>query len=100
MSDGCARLWAGVISQAIVDMDSSMISERAAAKRWIFFGETRPGSFLWICDHLDLDAGKLQTLCLSRSGRKSLVRNNGSRYKEQKKHDQEDKEVSSETGAV
>lgn len=95
MSDGYARLWAGVVSQAIADMDSRYLSERAAAKRWVYSGESRPGSFLWVCDHLDLDPNKLQTMCMTRDGRKKLIRKNGPRHprpEEGKQYDQADNE--------
>ena len=79
MNESYARLWAAVVSQAIADLDSRYPGDRAAAIRWIYGRRTNSGSFLWVCDHLDLDFRRLQTLCMTREGRKTLVRKNGNR---------------------
>ena len=41
---------------------------RESASRWMFSGSGRVGSFLWICDALDLDARALRSLALSNEG--------------------------------
>lgn len=43
---GCKNLWASVIMLAIIEKDY-----------WYLFDDNRifPGSFIWICHHLDLD---------------------------------------------
>ena len=74
---GCRRLWAAVLWQAIKDADYS--EGRGAAYNWIFSNRSDVGSMRWICDMLDLDYDKLQTLSMSRAGRsKILGREDGS----------------------
>lgn len=74
-------LWAAVISQAVADMNSHRQTDSHYARTWVYSSKDAPGSFRWVCEMLDLDAGKLQTLCMTREGRKRLLtRNDGNRY--------------------
>lgn len=68
---GCRRLWAAVVYQAVKDIDCST---KGAAADWMFSKSTRVGSMRWICDMLDLDYGKLTTMCLTRDGRSRILR--------------------------
>lgn len=82
MSDGYTALWASVMAVAIADLDARLMSLRRAARHWMY-EERRddPGSFVWICDALDLDPKLLRMQCLTRAGRKALrTRNYGNRY--------------------
>ena len=76
--DACPyfALWAAVINQAVADMESYRQGDKRSAERWIFSPADAPGSFVWVCDMLDLDAGRLQTLCMTREGRRSLLTKN------------------------
>jgi len=68
------QLWASVISQAICDIDvRGDRQSRTDAIRWINSEKGTPQSFIWICDMLDLDAGKIRMLAISRQGRKQLT---------------------------
>ena len=75
---GCFRaVWAAVITTAIKDMDyNGPLREaiRQHARNWLFSNESTPQSFLWICEMLDLDGGRIQTLCLTREGRAKIVK--------------------------
>ena len=74
---GVRRLWAAVLWQAIKDADYA--EGRGSAFNWIFSKRTDVGSMRWICDMLDLDFDKLQTMSMSRAGRsKILGRQDGS----------------------
>ena len=66
-------LWASVMVQGIIDMDSSDKHERKRAYDWFWADEMQPGAFLWICEMLDLDANRLQFMCMSREGRARLL---------------------------
>lgn len=69
-------LWAAVLVQSVRDMDSSEGKglEELRAKRYIFDDRKGVGSFWWICEMLDLDYNRLQVMCLSREGRKRLLK--------------------------
>ena len=66
------RLWAAVIKHAIAEMEQR--GERGGAAHWIFSNSRELGSMHWICDVLDLDHRKLQSLCMSRTGRRKILR--------------------------
>jgi hypothetical protein len=70
-ANGYTALWAAVMIVAIEDMDIPGGAENA--KRWIFGDGETAGSFIWICDMLDLDYNRLQMACMSREGRKELL---------------------------
>src|SRR2546427_8430837 len=52
------RLWLAVLVQAINDFahtDERQRLRRHFTRLWFISGNHDPGSFRWICDHLDLD---------------------------------------------
>ena len=52
------RLWLAVLMQAINDLahtDERQRLRRHFTRLWFTSDNHNPGSFLWICDHLDLD---------------------------------------------
>lgn len=68
---GCRRLWAAVVYQAVKDIHCS---PRGAASDWMYSKRTTVGSMRWICDMLDLDYYKLLTLCMTRTGRTVILK--------------------------
>ena len=68
---GCRRLWAAVVYQAVKDIHGS---PRGAAADWMYSKRTNVGSMRWICDMLDLDYYKLLTLCMTRTGRAVILK--------------------------
>jgi hypothetical protein len=61
------RLWLAVLMQACIDLGSAnecAVSERPRlryfAQLWFVSDNYEPGSFRWICDHLDLDTSWLR----------------------------------------
>jgi hypothetical protein len=71
------RLWAAVLKAAIAEMEHR--EGRGAAAHWIFSQQSDIGSMRWICDVLDLDHRKLQTMCMSRAGRRRILHKEGVR---------------------
>lgn len=70
--ESISALWAGVIHQAIADMDSPYSGVRQLAKDWMFSPKSDAGSFVWICDMIDLDADRIRLISTTRAGRKAL----------------------------
>ena len=68
------RLWAAVVHQAVKDLDGA--ANAALARRWIYGARRDAGSIFWVCDMLDLDYNKLLTLCMTREGRRKILRPN------------------------
>jgi len=66
------RLWSAVLKNAIAEMEHR--GGRGAAAHWIFSERKDTGSMRWICDMLDLDHRKLQSLCMTRSGRNRILK--------------------------
>ena len=118
---GYARLWCSVILQAVSDIETgrrdrfrfwkslqksglkltfdqwlptNKIDFTAGALEWIVSDEDRPGSFVWICDQVDLDRHKLRDLALSPEGRKALLK---SSLRPDREIDNDIKEAESET---
>ena len=61
----CRRLWAAVLEQAFEDAQARGLED---AKKWFISEKSEVGSFLWICDALDIDPQALRTiLTFSRS---------------------------------
>lgn len=83
--DPYVNLWMNVMNLAISDMDSVYESLRKPAKNWIFSQSKLPGSFKWICDHTGLDWFVLQTACMSRSRRQSIVKSQQKHQKDVQK---------------
>jgi hypothetical protein len=69
------KLWAAVLKTAIAEMEHR--EGRGAAAHWIFSQKCDVGSMIWICDALDLDHRKLQTMCMSREGRRRILHREG-----------------------
>jgi len=88
------RLWCAVIIQAATDMDMRVpkvkpspsnpnrnadkltenIEEiRKDARDWFLSTDKSVGAFGWICDTLDLDYHKIQSLSMTREGRRILT---------------------------
>ena len=63
-----------MILTAIVDMDGRYQENKADAKKWMYSGGRGPQSFLWICSILELDSARIQTACMTRRGRKTIMR--------------------------
>ena len=92
MNDNAAyrRLWSAVVHQAVRDLDeggdivtkgvagtgSGRVTTASRALDWIYSGRQDAGSMFWICDMLDLDYNKLLTLCMTREGRRKILRPN------------------------
>jgi hypothetical protein len=71
----CKNLWAAVLEQAIQDAQCEMASNKENveyiftrnALEW-FYGEGREiGSFLWICNILDIDPKSVLALFINKS---------------------------------
>ena len=67
-------LWTSVLITAIEDMDSRNVETAALARCWLWDERTGVGSFLWICEMLDLDVQRLQIACRSEESRRALLR--------------------------
>jgi hypothetical protein len=72
-------LWASVLIQAIRDMDGPLAIERSRARTWLLAprekgARVQPQSVHWICEHLDIDADRLQTAIMFRTRRAAVVR--------------------------
>jgi hypothetical protein len=86
------RLWCSVVIQAAADMDLTIpnvtpsarrpnphvIADeikaiREEARKWFLSTDRSVGSFGWICDTMDLDYYKIQSLSMTREGRKMLT---------------------------
>lgn len=69
---GYRALWAAILIQAVKDIDSEL--EAKEAKWWVFDSYREDiGSINWICSMLDIDVGKIQTLCLTQEGRWKIL---------------------------
>lgn len=63
------ELWFTVLWQAVADLEPSEKPViKHAARRWIESHLYSPGSFLWICDHLELNAERLRRRIFERAG--------------------------------
>lgn len=65
-------LWAAVVYQAIADMNRTGYAR--LAKAWIYSDRQDVGSLRWICDMIDLDYDRLQTLSMTREGRRKILK--------------------------
>jgi hypothetical protein len=63
-----AELWRAVIDQAINDLSDPDLGE--ATVEWFTSASDRPGTFRWICDHLNLNASAVWTSLAQRESRK------------------------------
>ena len=76
---GYRALWSAVLFQAIRDLDGEMYrrgesTTKGPAFYWIYSPLNGVGSMRWICDMLDFDFHKLQTLCMTRAGRAKILK--------------------------
>jgi hypothetical protein len=67
-----AELWRAVIDQAIADLSDPDLGE--AAVEWFTSVSEEPGTFRWICEHLDLDASAVRSALLQRKDRKNRAK--------------------------
>ena len=68
MDDGYKNLWAAVLKQAVADAQKyvgSVAMEKACV--WFRSESAAVGSFLWICNALDLDSDSIKLHSLSSS---------------------------------
>ena len=72
-NDPYRKLWASVLLIAVRDMNHR--GKWRDARFWLYSKhQKRVGSAGWICDMLDLDLDALQRMCLTRAGRKQILR--------------------------
>lgn len=88
--DGCRRLWAAVVLQAIKDVDCN---PKGAASDWVYSKRSGIGSMRWICDMLSLDYYKLLNLCMTRSGRAVILKQDRRRNPDRRKKKVMEEEV-------
>ena len=75
-----AELWRAVIDQAIDDLSDPNLRE--AAVEWFTSVSEQPGTFRWVCHHLDLNASAVWSALIQRKDRKSaklVARGDGSK---------------------
>jgi hypothetical protein len=63
-----AELWRAVIDQAIDDLSDPDLGE--AAVEWFTSVSEQPGTFRWVCEHLDLNASAVWSALSQRKNRK------------------------------
>jgi hypothetical protein len=85
--DGVRRLWCAVILNAINEIDSYRYA--TGAHDFIFSGERRTLGFIWLCDHLGLDAHALRQRCMTFEGRNRILRGRRNRRKKRDAHNGE-----------
>jgi hypothetical protein len=67
-----AELWRAVIDQAIADISDPDLGE--AAVEWFTSVSEQPGTFRWVCEHLDLNASAVWSALVQRKDRKNRVK--------------------------
>lgn len=109
------RFWSHVIIQAIKDIDEQgkkrymrmkacqkshdsieykiLTQMTSEAVEWIESDAVHQGSFVWICDHCDLDRYKLREMSRSRDGRKRLLKSAEAIEKARKKEEEKEQEM-------
>jgi hypothetical protein len=61
MEEACKRLWAAVLNQALEEaIEFNREKFRQNALSWLWSGNQGTGSFLWICDALNLDSKSIR----------------------------------------
>jgi hypothetical protein len=63
-----AALWRAVIDQAIADLSDPDFSQ--AAVEWFTSVSEQPGTFRWVCEHLNLNASAVCSALAQRKDRK------------------------------
>ena len=67
-----AELWRAVINQAIDDLSDPDLRE--AALEWFTLVSEKPGTFRWVCHHLDLNASAVWSALMQRRDRKNRTK--------------------------
>jgi hypothetical protein len=67
-----AELWRAVIDQAIDDLSDPDLGEGAV--EWFTSVSEEPGTFRWVCHHLDLNASAVWSALIKRKHRKNRVK--------------------------
>jgi hypothetical protein len=67
-----AELWRAVIDQAIDDLSDPDLGQ--AAVEWFTSVSEQPGTFRWVCHHLDLNASAVWSALINRKHRKNRVK--------------------------
>jgi hypothetical protein len=69
MDDNCRNLWAAVLERAIEDAvrGGNYWIDRENAKTWFLSDDRDVGSFLWVCDIVNLDPSVLRAFVLGKS---------------------------------
>ena len=67
-----AELWRSVIDQAIDDLSDPDLGE--AAVEWFTSVSEEPGTFRWVCEHLDLNASAVWSALRQRKDRKNRAK--------------------------
>jgi hypothetical protein len=67
-----AELWRAVIDQAIADLSDPDLGEGAV--EWFKSVSEEPGTFRWVCQHLDLNASAVWSALINRKHRKTHVK--------------------------
>ena len=68
-------LWAAVMERAVYDLKSKDKLQRGSASEW-FQNRRRTdvGSFIWVCEVLDIDPDRYRKLALNRSKKAGTVK--------------------------
>jgi hypothetical protein len=67
-----AELWRAGIDQAIDDLSNPDLGEGAV--EWCTSVSEQPGTFRWVCEHLDLNASAVWSALINRKRRKNRVK--------------------------
>jgi hypothetical protein len=65
------QLWASVLGLAFEDLGDTKTGYKT--RLWFASDDYEPGSFLWICDHLELDAPAIRDRAFEIAGRRGSV---------------------------
>ena len=67
VDDPRKHLWAAVLGRAVDDLKSKNQLQRSSAEYWLRNRKkTGPGSYLWVCDVLDVDADRMMKIAFNR----------------------------------
>jgi hypothetical protein len=67
------RLWAAVLRQAVCDLGYHRSTLQHFTQLWFESGNREPGSFLWVCELLELDSSWLRRRLLELAGKNPPV---------------------------
>jgi hypothetical protein len=68
------RLWAAVLRQAVCDLGYHRSTLQHFTQLWFESDKREPGSFLWVCELLELDASRLRRRLFELADKKTQVR--------------------------